>query len=141
MNYLTREATGAGCLVVVCFLAATTFAPLSAKAAVNCDDLTKFDQTEPKKLPGSVKDSDGEEVKSEMGLWYLSDKDKKPVIVELDFDCKAIELSDETALERFPDSMNKSINHLYALLQGESIVDQSMSKTKTEFAYNSHKRM
>jgi hypothetical protein len=108
------------------------------------EGLTKVNEFEVNEIScslGHVKDSDGEEVKSEMSLWYLSDKDKKPVIVELDFDCKAIELSDETALERFPDSMNKSINHLYALLQGESIVDQSMSKTKTEFAYNSHKRM
>jgi hypothetical protein len=81
------------------------------------------------------------EIKSEMSMWYLSDKNKTPMIVELDFDCKAIKVSEKTSLEQFPFPMVESINHLYSSLQDEPFMDLTMSKTKTEFAYNSFMKM
>jgi len=105
--------------------------------------LTKVNEFEANEVSWSLGDvvlHDGEKIKSEMSMWYLSDNDKKPMIVELDFDCKAKEISKKKSLEEFPFSMVKIINQLYASMQDETIVDLSMSKTKTEFAYdNIHK--
>jgi hypothetical protein len=72
-------------------------------------------------------------------MWYLSDKEKIPVIVELDFDCNAQEIakSNPMYLEEFPLSLIKNVNNLYSSLQSENIVDLAISKTKTEFAYGS----
>jgi hypothetical protein len=89
---------------------------------------------------GNIVFSDGNKVVSEMSMWYLPDKDKSPAIVELDFDCIAIENpeSNQTALEEYPLSVIRNVNNLYASLQRESIVDLAISKTKTEFAYDSN---
>jgi hypothetical protein len=75
-----------------------------------------------------------------MSMWYLSDKDKSPVIVELDFDCNAQEItrSNQISLEEFPLSLIKKVNNLYSSLQRERFVDLAISKTKTEFAYGSN---
>jgi hypothetical protein len=72
-----------------------------------------------------------------MSMWYLSDKEKNPLIVELDFDCNAQEISksNQMSLEEFPLSLIKNVNNLYSSLQRERFVDLSISKTKTEFAY------
>jgi hypothetical protein len=53
-----------------------------------------------------------------MGMWYLSDKEKSPVIVELDFDCNAQEIakSNQMYLEEFPLSLIKNVNNLYSSL-------------------------
>jgi hypothetical protein len=69
-------------------------------------------------------------------MWYLSDKEKNPVIVELDFDCNAEEIakSNQMYLE-FPLSLIKNVNNLYSSLQKEKFVDLGISKTKTDFAY------
>ena len=73
-------------------------------------------------------------------MWYLSDKDKSPVIVELDFDCNAQEIveSNQKSLEEFPLSLIKNVGNLYSSLQRERFVDLAISKTKTEFAYGSN---
>jgi hypothetical protein len=89
---------------------------------------------------GHVIDAEGDEIKSEMSMWYLSDNSNQPVIVELDFDCKAVEVTEKLSLEQFPSQMIEKINHLYRSLQDETIVDLTMSKTKTEFAYNYGKK-
>jgi hypothetical protein len=75
-----------------------------------------------------------------MSMWYLSDKDKSPVIVELDFDCNAQEIveSNQKSLEEFPLSLIKNVSNLYSSLQRERFVDLVISKTKTEYAYGSH---
>jgi hypothetical protein len=72
-----------------------------------------------------------------MSMWYSSDKDKNPVIVELDFDCDAQKIaeSNRISLEEFPLSLIKNVNNLYSSLQRETFVDLDISKTKTEFAY------
>jgi hypothetical protein len=56
-----------------------------------------------------------------MSVWYLSDKDKSAVIVELDFDCNVQEIaeSNRIALEEFPLSLIKNVNDLYSSLQRE----------------------
>jgi hypothetical protein len=86
---------------------------------------------------GEIVFSDGNKVVSEMSMWYLPDKDKSPAIVELDFDCNALEKpeSNQAFLEEYPLSVIRNVNVLYSSLQGESIVDLAISKTKTEFAY------
>ena len=86
---------------------------------------------------GDVVFEDGNKLVSEMSMWYLSDKEKSPVIVELDFDCDAQEIakSNHTYLEEFPLSLIKNVNSLYLSLQREKIVDLGISKTKTDFAY------
>jgi hypothetical protein len=97
--------------------------------------VNEFEATEVSWSLGHIIVPEGDEIKSEMSMWYSSDKDKTPMIVELDFDCKAIKVSEKTSLEQFPFPMVESINHLYTSLQEENIVDLSMLKTKTEFAY------
>jgi hypothetical protein len=89
---------------------------------------------------GDIVFSDGNRVVSEMSMWYHSDKDKSPAIIELDFDCNAQENpeSDKLSLEEFPLSLIRNVNNLYSSLQRESIVDLTISKTKTEFAYGTN---
>ena len=72
-----------------------------------------------------------------MSVSYLSDKEKSPVIVELDFDCNAQEIpkSNQMYLEEFPLSLIKNVNNLYSSLQREKFIDLGISKTKTDFAY------
>ena len=79
---------------------------------------------------GHVVVPEGDEIKSEVSMWYSSDKDKKPMIVELDFDCKALNDTDKMSLEQFPFPMVESINHLYASLQYETIVRSNDVKDK-----------
>jgi hypothetical protein len=89
---------------------------------------------------GDIIFGDGNKIVSEMSMWYLSDKEKNPIIVELDFDCNAKEISNSNQmyLEEFPLSLIKNVNNLYSSLQRERFVDLSISKTKTEFAYGSN---
>ena len=108
------------------------------------EHLTKVNDFEAREISwslGHVIDPDGDEIKSEISMWYSSDNTNQPAIVELDFDCKAVEVPEKASLEQFPFQMIEKINHLYASLQDETIVDLTMSKTKTEFAYNYHKKM
>ncbi len=86
---------------------------------------------------GDIVFEDGNKVVSEMSMWYLSDKDKCPAIVELDFDCNAQEnpASNQISLEQFPLLVIRNVNNLYSSIQGKKIVDFTSSKTKTEFAY------
>ena len=87
---------------------------------------------------GDIMFADGSKVVSEMSMWYIPSKDKGPVIVELDFDCDAQEVSEpnQLSLEEFSLPLIKSVNGLYLSLQKESIVDLTTSNTKTEFAYD-----
>ena len=103
-------------------------------------DLKKVNKFEAKEISyklGDVVFEDGSKIVSEMSMWYLSDKEKSPVIVELDFDCNAQEIakSNQMYLEEFPLSLIKNVNNLYSSLQREKIVDLGISKTKTDFAY------
>jgi hypothetical protein len=110
---------------------------LSIQPGENLKKVNKFVAEEISYKLGDIVFEDGNKVLSEMSMWYLSDKDKSPVIVELDFDCNAKEIteSNQISLEEFPLSLVKNVNNLYSSLQRESIVDLAISKTKTEFAY------
>jgi hypothetical protein len=105
----------------------------------NLKKVNKFVAKEISYKLGDVVFGDGNKIVSEMSMWYLSDKDKHPVIVELDFDCNAQETAkpNQMSLEEFPLSLIKNVNNLYSSLQREKIVDLGISKTKTEFAYGS----
>ena len=100
----------------------------------------KFEAVEISYKLGDIVFADGNKVVSEMSMWFLPDKNKKPIIVELDFDCNAKEIaeSNQTSLEEFPPSLIKNLNNLYSSLQRESIVDLAIPRTKTEFAYKPH---
>jgi hypothetical protein len=71
-----------------------------------------------------------------MSVSYLSDKEKSPVIVELDFDLNAQEVAkyNQMYLE-FPLPSIKNVNNLHSSLQREKILNLDVSKTKTDFAY------
>lgn len=102
--------------------------------------VNKFEAVEISYKLGDIVFADGNKVVSEMSMWFLPDKNKNPIIVELDFDCKAKEIaeSNQTSLEEFPPSLIKNMNNLYSSLQRENIVDLAISRTKTEFAYKPH---
>jgi hypothetical protein len=103
----------------------------------NLKKVNKFVAKEISYKLGGIVFADGNNIVSEMSMWYLSDKDKSPAIVELDFDCNAQETaeSNQISLEEFPLSLIKNVNNLYSSLQRETFVDLDISKTKTEFAY------
>jgi hypothetical protein len=102
--------------------------------------VNKFEAVEISYKLGDIVFADGNKVVSEMSMWFTPDKNKNPVIVELDFDCnaKGIAESDQISLEEFEPSLIKNLNNLYSSLQRESIVDLAISRTKTEFAYKLH---
>lgn len=110
---------------------------LSITPDKNLKKVNKFVVKEISYKLGDIVFEDGNKIVSEMSMWYLSDKDKSPVIVELDFDCNAQEIakSNQISLEEFPLSLIKNVNNLYSSLQRETFVDLDISKTKTEFAY------
>lgn len=70
----------------------------------NLKKVNKFVAEEISYKLGDIVFADGKKVVSEMSMWYLSDKDKSPVIVELDIDCNAQEIakSNQIFLEQFP---------------------------------------
>ena len=106
----------------------------------NLKRVNKFVAKEISYKLGDIVFGDGNKIVSEMSMWYLSDKDKSPVIVELDFDCNAQEIveSNQKSLEEFPLSLIENVSNLYSSLQRERFVDLVISKTKTEYAYGSH---
>jgi hypothetical protein len=110
---------------------------LNITADKNLKKVNKFEAKEISYKLGDVVFEDGSKLVSEMSMWYLSDKEKSPVIVELDFDCNAQEIakSNHMYLEEFPLSLIKNVNNLYLSLQREKIVDLGISITKTDFAY------
>ena len=59
----------------------------------NLKKVNKFVAKEISYRLGDIVFADGNKIVSEMSMWYLSDKDKSPAIVELDFDCNAQEIT------------------------------------------------
>lgn len=106
----------------------------------NLKKVNKFVANEISYKLGDIVFSNGNTVVFEMSMWYISDKSKSPVIVELDFDCKADKIvnTDQMSLEEFPPTLVKNLNILYSSLQREDIVDLLITRTKTEFAYEPH---
>ena len=98
--------------------------------------VNNFEANEISMSLGHIRVPEGDEIKSEMSIWYSSSNGMKPLIVELDFDCKAIKDPDKTSLELFSFPMIQNINSLFSSLQNEDMVDLAMTKTKTEFAYD-----
>jgi hypothetical protein len=94
---------------------------LSITPDKNLKKVNKFVAKEISYKLGDIVFEDGTKIVTEMSVWYLSDKDKSAVIVELDFDCNVQEIaeSNRIALEEFPLSLIKNVNDLYSSLQRE----------------------
>lgn len=91
---------------------------------------------------GEITFADGNNAKTEINFWYLSDEEITPIIVEFTFDYqgKAMdELSDEVLMKwphsLFPPTLIKDAGEFYLSFQKDSIADLDTSKTKTEYAY------
>ncbi len=90
------------------------------------------------KITFSDSDNGDESIKTAINLWYGSEKEKEPLIVEFtfDYDAQKSKSQDKLLLEEFPLNLAKSTYAFYYALQDRRIVDLESSKTKTAFAYN-----
>jgi uncharacterized protein YjbK len=87
---------------------------------------------------------DDNEIKTSLNFWYLSKKERIPLIVEFTYDYSAIKKRKveknknnklKTRIEEFPLSLVRNTYEFYNSLQNTKVVDLKSSKTKTEFAY------
>ena len=87
----------------------------------------------------------GNEIKTALNFWYLSEKKHLPLIVEFTYDYSAVNKRKEeknknnnklkTRIEEFPISLVRNTYEFYNSFQNTKVVDLKSSKTKTEFAY------
>ena len=97
---------------------------------------------------GNLNFGNGNESKTEISLWYLSNEtdknfslssiaNKVPLIVEFDIDVKANETSADngTLLYEFTPSFLQEIKTFYTELQNEGIIDLNANTTKTDYVY------
>ena len=87
----------------------------------------------------------GNEIKTALNFWYLSEKKHLPLIVEFTYDYSAVNKGKEeknknnnklkTRIEEFPISLVRNTYEFYNSFQNTKVVDLKSSKTKTEFAY------
>jgi hypothetical protein len=82
---------------------------------------------------GTLVFGNGKEAKAQLGLWYLSDDDRYPIIAEFDMDVKA-----EKKGAEFPLSKVGKINEFYRGLQNEKVITDANADatTKTDIAYS-----
>jgi hypothetical protein len=86
---------------------------------------------------GSLIFKDGNKAKIEVSLWYLSNENTPPVIVEFDIDINSKDSlqSSGRLIDEFPPSLLDETNTFYMALQKEDIADPDAKKTKTEYVY------
>jgi hypothetical protein len=108
------------------------------------ETLRKVKNFEPNEVSykiGSIKFTEKKGIDLYLNLWYpgLANKNKnsRPLIVELTFNCEAKNPSgkDKGQLEEYSIPLLKGANKLFLLLQSQEMADRTTSKTKTEFAY------
>jgi hypothetical protein len=86
------------------------------------------------------------EINTSLNFWYLSKKERLPLIVEFTYDYSAKNKNKgkweknknnklKTRIEEFPLSLVRNTYEFYNSMQNTKVVDLKSSKTKTEFAY------
>ena len=84
------------------------------------------------------------EINTSLNFWYLSKKQRVPLIVEFTYDYSAKNKGNgkknksdklKTQIEEFPLSLVRNTYDFYNSMQDTKVVDLKSSKTKTEFAY------
>jgi hypothetical protein len=85
---------------------------------------------------GSIIFKDGNKAKIEVSLWYLSNENTPPVIVEFDIDINSKDSLQSSGglIDDFPPSLLDEIKTFYMEIQNKDI-DPDAKKTKTEYAY------
>lgn len=87
---------------------------------------------------GKIVFENKKDVNAYLNLWYISNEEKVPVIVEFTYNYSAKDRDSDSngiLLEEFPRSLVKEGDKLYLALQEQRIVDLDVAKTKTEYAY------
>ena len=87
---------------------------------------------------GKIVFENKKDVNAYLNLWYISNEEKIPVIVEFTYNYSAKDRDSDSngiLLEEFPRSLVKEGDKLYLALQEQRIVDLDVAKTKTEYAY------
>ena len=87
---------------------------------------------------GKIVFENKKDVNAYLNLWYISNEEKVPVIVEFTYNYSAKDRDSDSngiLLEEFPRSLVKEGDKLYLALQEHRIVDPDVAKTKTEYAY------
>ena len=84
------------------------------------------------------------EINTSLNFWYLSKKERIPLIVEFTYDYSAKNKGKweknknnklKTRIEEYPLSLVRNTYEFYNSMQNTKVVDLKSSKTKTEFAY------
>lgn len=84
------------------------------------------------------------EINTWLNFWYLSKKERIPLIVEFTYNYSAKNKGKweknknnklKTRIEEFPLSLVRNTYEFYNSMQNTKVVDLKSSKTKTEFAY------